>query len=73
MRWIEAAAACPVIIYYVEGDRGHLSNAEEHRLERACAVRGNVYSFHIPWEEIVRSLGQLVEGENVELLPHAGL
>ena len=34
VRWIEAAAACPIftalITYYVEGDKGHLLNVEQH-------------------------------------------
>ena len=52
VRWIEAAAACPIftalICYYVEGDRGHLMNVQQHGPERGSAVRGNVYSFHMP-------------------------
>ncbi len=74
VRWIEAAAACPVftalITYYVEGDRGHLLNAEEHRPQRAYAVRGNVYSFHMPWEEIARKLDKVLEAEDTVSLPH---
>ena len=45
VRWIEVAAACPIfttlITYYVEGDRGYLLNAEQHKANRAYAVRGN--------------------------------
>ena len=41
VRWIEAAAACPVftalICYYVEGDRGHLMNVQQHRPDRGYA------------------------------------
>ena len=75
VRWIEATAACPVftalITYYVEGDRGHLLNAEQHRPQRAYAVRGNVYSFHMPWEYIFKKLGKVLEDEEVESLPHS--
>ena len=74
VRWIEAAAACPVftalITYYVEGDKGHLLNAEQHRPQRAYAVRGNLYSFYMPWEEIAQKLNTVLHEENVELLPH---
>ena len=74
VRWIEAAAACPIftalICYYVEGDRGHLLNAEQHRPQRAYAVRGNAYSFHMPWENIAHRLGQVLEEEDTTSLPH---
>ena len=59
-----------LITYYVEGDRGHLLNAEQHRPQRGYAVRGNVYSFHMPWEEIGKSLGQVLQNEQDEALPH---
>ena len=74
VRWIEAAAACPVftalITHYVERNRGHLLNAEQHRPQRAYAVRGNVYSFHMPWEEIARSLDKVLRAEDAVSLPH---
>ncbi len=60
VRRIEVVAACPIFTgrftYYVEGDRGHLLNAVQHKPNRAYAVRGNAYSFHMPWEEIGRSM-----------------
>ena len=74
VRWIESAAACPVftclITYYVEGDRGHLMNVEHHRPNRAYAVRGNVYSFYMPWEEVASKLGNVLENDNLVVLPH---
>ena len=74
VRWIEAAAACPVftclITYYVEGDRGHLMNVEQHRPHRSYAVRGNVYSFYLPWEEIANKLGSVLEDDEAVVLPH---
>ena len=73
VRWIEAAAATPVltclISYYVEGDRGHLLNAEQHRPRHAYAVRGNVYSFHMPWEEIGDKLLQVLSADGKPALP----
>ena len=56
VRWIEAAAACPVwtsvVSFYIEEDRGHLMEEELHRSDFRVAVRGNVSSFSMPWEEI---------------------
>ena len=74
VRWIESAAACPVftclITYYVEGDRGHMMNVEHHRPNRQYAVRGNVYSFFLPWEEIAKKLGSVLEDDGLDVLPH---
>ena len=74
VRWIEAAAACPIftalITYYVEGDKGHLLNEEQHRPKRGYAVRGNVYSFHMPWEEILEKIGGLLQNQARPTLPH---
>ena len=74
VRCIEAAAACSIftalICYYIEGDRGHLLNAQLHKPERGYAVRGNVYNFHMPWEEIAQSMAKIVESEDVDYLPH---
>ena len=74
VRWIESAAACPVftclITYYVEGDRGHMMNVEHHRPNWQYAVRGNVYSFHLPWEEIAKKLGSVLEDDGLDVLPH---
>ena len=74
VRWIEAAAACPIftalITYYVEGDKGHLLNEEAHRPKRGYAVRRNVYSFHMPWEKILQKLGSLLNNEDLPSLPH---
>ncbi|CAK9020583.1 unnamed protein product [Durusdinium trenchii] len=57
VRWIEAAAASPlwtsVVTYYVEADRGHLVEETLHRAEHRTAVRGNVSSFSLPWEEVL--------------------
>ena len=74
VRWIEAAAACPIftalICYNVEGDRGHLLNAQQHEPERGYAVCANVYSFHMPWEQIAQRIATVVESEDVDYLPH---
>ena len=60
VRWIEAAAASPVwtsvINYYLEADRGNLIEEHLHRPEHRTAIRGNVSSFSIPWEEVLAAL-----------------
>ncbi|CAK9031745.1 unnamed protein product [Durusdinium trenchii] len=60
VRWIEAAAACPVwtsvVAYYLEADRGHLLEESLHRAEHRSAICGNVSSFSLPWEEVLATL-----------------
>ena len=74
VRYIECAAASPLftalITYYVEGDKGHMLNVRQHKPQRAYAVRGNVYSFHMPWEDIAAKLGAITGEEAIEALPH---
>ena len=74
VRYIECAAASPVftslITYYVEGDKGHMLNVRQHKPQRAYAVRGNLYSFHMPWEDIAAKLGAITGEEAMEALPH---
>ncbi len=45
-------------------------NAEEHRPARAYAVRGNVYSFHMPRAQITQSLCAVLEADDPDVLPH---
>ena len=65
MRWIELAAASPIlnclITYYVEGDRGHLLDERAYQRKEPMYVRGNAYSFAMPWEGIAASLKKVVE------------
>ncbi|CAJ1359418.1 unnamed protein product, partial [Effrenium voratum] len=60
VRWIEAAVACPVwtsvVAYHLEADRGHLLEEQLHRAEHRSAIRGNVSSFSLPWEEVLKTL-----------------
>ena len=69
MRWIEFAAASPIlnciVCYYVEGDRGHLLDERALQRKDAINVRGNAYSFSMPWETIAAKLKDVVDG-NVE-------
>ena len=75
VRWIEAAAASPVwtsvINYYVEADRGNLIEEHLHRPEHRTAIRGNVSSFSIPWEEVLTALAPDTQRATTwEKLPH---
>ena len=59
VRWIECAAASPIltclIAYYVEGDRGHLMDERVFQRTDPLVVRGNAYSFQMPWEKISKN------------------
>jgi len=73
VRWIELAAASPIltclISFYVEGDRGHLIDAEAFQAQYPIALRGNAYSFMMPWEDIVERLGNMVADDAISQLP----
>ena len=66
-RWIEMAAASPIlnciICYYVEGDRGHLMDEKGMQRSNPINVRGNAYSFAMPWESIASKLRDVVDGK----------
>ena len=75
MRWIELAAASPVLTcrmtYYVEGDREHLLDERVFQRTDALVVRGSCYSFQMPWEKIIETLHTLLEDDNSwSALPH---
>jgi hypothetical protein len=75
VRWIECAAASPVltclISYYIEGDRGHLMDEQVFQRTDPLVVRGNAFSFQMPWEKIIDELKTLLEDDNSwKTLPH---
>ena len=53
VRFIEAAIVCPVwtslICFYMEEDRGHLMKEGLHAARHRIGVRGNIFSFLMPW------------------------
>jgi hypothetical protein len=59
-----------LITYYVEGDRGHLLQEEHLQQKGAVAVRGNAYSFGMPWEKIVDALSKMCDDKELADLPH---
>ena len=60
VRWIEAAAACPcwttLMVFYLEEDHGHLMQETMFQQQFKTGSRGNVMSFHMPWEDIIKNL-----------------
>ena len=72
--WIEAAAAQPawttMMCFYIEGDRGHLLEETMYKSSFMSVVRGNVFSYHMPWEKIIDSLNRSTSDNKLALLPH---
>ena len=50
-----------MLVYYVEADKGHLMNEVLKGQQYRTAVRGHVFAFMMPWEQIVKSLHQRVK------------
>ena len=60
-----------IVTYYVEGDRGHLMDERAYQRKAALNVRGNAYSFPMPWEGIAAKLEQIIDGQVPwDQLPH---
>ena len=45
-----------MLVYYVEGDRGHLINEKVGGQQWRTKVKGGACSFQMPWEDIVKDL-----------------
>ena len=73
VRWIEVVAACPlftsIIVYYIEGEKQHLVNTDLGSQERTYVVRGNVFSFLMPWEQIQMHMHEFVIDEEMSTWP----
>ena len=73
VRWIEAAAACPVwttlMVFYLEEDEGHLMREEMFQKQYRTGVRGNAFSMHMPWEAIIDSLRATQSGIDLSKNP----
>ena len=55
--------------FYLEQDRGHLLEEDIHKAEHRVAIRGNVSSFSMPWEDIMATLDPT--HRTWESLPHS--
>ena len=75
VRWVEAAAACPVwtsmISFYLEADRGHVMEETLHRADQRLAIRGNVSAVSLPWEQIYGKFADMTPEHRLATLPHA--
>ena len=75
-RWIECACASlcwtTLITYQLEEPYGHLMNESMQGSRSRTAARGNVFSFMMPWEDILQNLKK-AESEGTRVaLPHDG-
>ena len=56
--WLECAASCMVwstmLVYYLEAPHGHLMAEVMGSPQARTQVRGNLFSFTMPWEDIER-------------------
>ena len=73
VRWLEAAIVTPawtsMIVFYVEGDRGHLFDEKLNEQRWRTMVRGSCISYMMPWEDILRELRENCEDVNLCELP----
>ena len=73
VRWIEMAAVLPcwtcMIVYYLEGDYGHLMTEHVGKQRYRTAVRGHCYSFIMPWEDILDDLSRNCSDQDLTHLP----
>ena len=66
--WLEATIAAPVfsglVTYYIEGGPSQRRNLMDTRLggpQRSYKIRGNLFSFLLPWEDVIRRLSEKCE------------
>ena len=76
VRWIEAAIVSPclttMLVYYVEGDCGHLMGEELGKQHLRTAVHGICCTFQMPWEDIIKCLERTRLDKDVVELPRLG-
>ena len=76
VRWIEAAIVnsywTTMLIYYIEGDRGHLMDEVMAEQRSRTVVRGSACTYQMPWEEIVRDLtSRCTDADGTPQLPRS--
>jgi len=75
-RWIECACASlcwtTLITYQLEEPHGHLMNESMQGARGRTAARGNVFSFMMPWEDILKNLRQAQDKSVSVALPNDG-
>ena len=73
VRWIEMAAVLPMwtkmIVYYVEGNAGHVMNQVVGKAEWRSNVQGQCFSFIMPWAQLIREFQTRMEKDDFLALP----
>ena len=68
--WLECAACCTVwstmLVYYLEAPYGHLMQETMGNPEGRTRVKGNLFSFSMPWEDIEKCCRRASEHANKE-------
>ena len=63
--WLECAAASVVwttmLVYYLEDPHGHLMGEKMGGAQARTHVRGNVFSFNMPWRDIMESCEEAIK------------
>ena len=74
--WLEAVVAAPVfsglVTYYIEGDpsdRHNLMQVEVGKAQKSWGVRGNLFSFLLPWSQILEQLFAKIEDGDLREWP----
>ena len=66
--WLECAASCMVwstmLVYYLEEPYGHLMAEVMGKPQGRTQVRGNLFSFSMPWEDIENCCHQAIKAAN---------
>jgi hypothetical protein len=67
VRWIEMAAVLPLfttmMVFYVEGHEGHTMNAVVGQQEWRTSVKGQCFSFVMPWSQIIREFDKRMQNQ----------
>ena len=62
--WLECAATCLIwstmLVYYFEAPYGHLMKEPLGKPAGRTTVKGNLFSFSMPWEDIEKCCHQAV-------------
>ena len=62
--WLECAASCMIwstmLVYYLESPYGHLMDVALGKPQGRTHVKGNLFSFNMPWEDIERCCHQAI-------------
>ena len=75
VRFLEMAIISPawtnMMVYYIEGDHGHLMNEEVHKPKFRTRVQGAPISFQLPWEAILEDMQKNIDSADISHLPRS--